>query len=360
MQNVEDKFKRRIVHIDMDAFFASVEQRDFPELKGKPIAVGGGERGVVAAASYEARKMGVFSAMPSVTAKRKCPDLIFVKPRFGVYQQVSKQIMEIFRKYTPLVEPLSLDEAYLDISENLLGFPSAKATALAIKKEIFESTQLTASAGVSFNKFLAKIASGEQKPDGITLIGPEKAALFIDNLPIEKFFGVGKVTAEKMKKLGIHKGKDLRAWEEAALQKAFGKSGVHFYKMVHLNDFRPVVPDRIRKSIGEERTFEKNIESYGLIMMKLNEMAKHLEKYMKDRNIKGKTITVKIKYADFHQKTRSATLAQFTNTGSQMKIAVKKLIDQAPIEGPVRLLGISMSNLNNQGNETISQITLDF
>jgi nucleotidyltransferase/DNA polymerase involved in DNA repair len=190
-----------------------------------------------------------------------------------------------------------------------IGFPLCQShCALAIKKEIFESTQLTASAGVSFNKFLAKIASGEQKPDGITLIGPEKAPLFIDNLPIEKFFGVGKVTAEKMKKLGIHKGKDLRAWEEAALQKAFGKSGVHFYKMVHLNDFRPVVPDRIRKSIGEERTFEKNIESYGLIMMKLNEMAKHLEKYMKDRNIKGKTITVKIKVCQIFNKKPEAPL----------------------------------------------------
>lgn len=353
---------RRIIHTDMDAFYASVEQRDYPELKGKPLAVGGGKRGVVAAASYEARKYGVFSAMPAVTAKRKCPDLIFMPPRFKVYREVSQQIMAIFNRYTPLVEPLSLDEAFLDITANLLGFSSARATAMAIKQEIYETTGLTASAGVSFNKFLAKMASGENKPDGLTLITPEKAPSYVAQLPIEKFFGVGKKTAEKMRALGIYSGKDLILKSEHELSHHFGKSGRHFYKMVRLEDDREVKPNRLRKSIGEERTFETDIDSYGLILMKLNEMVKHLEKYLKEKQIKGKTITVKIKYKDFTQKTRSKTLTKYTNQGSTIRSIVKELINQAPLENAVRLLGVSISKLDNQEENKASgsQIELSF
>lgn len=359
-----NNFTRKIIHTDMDAFFASVEQRDHPEWRGKPLVVAGKKRGVVAAASYEARKFGVYSAMPSITAERKCPHLIFAPARFHVYKEVSQQIMEIFKKYTDLVEPLSLDEAFLDITENRLGFASARATAMAIKKDIFEATGLTASAGVSFNKFLAKIASGQNKPNGITVISPEKAPAFITQLPIEKFFGVGKKTAEKMKALGIYSGKDLLQWSEMDLQKRFGKSGIHFYKMVHLQDNREVKANRIRKSIGAERTFENDISSYGLIMMKINEIAKHLERYLKGKEVKGKTITVKIKYKDFTQKTRSKTLATYTNSTVKIKMIAKELIDKEPIEKPVRLLGISISNLNNQQNvseqKNNGQIQLEF
>lgn len=354
-------FSRKIIHIDMDAFYASVEQRDFPKLQGKAVAVGGGKRGVVAAASYEARKYGVFSAMPSSIAKRKCPDLIFVPPRFKVYKEVSQQIMEIFKQYTPLVEPLSLDEAFLDISENLKGFRSARETAEAIKKDIFLNTRLTASAGVSFNKFLAKIASGENKPNGLTVITPEKAPMFMAQLPIEKFHGVGKVTAAKMKSLGIHNGHDLSQWQLVDLQNKFGKSGKHFYNIVHLLDAREVKANRIRKSIGEERTFESDINSYGVIMMKLNEMSKHLSNFLIEKKIKGKTITVKIKYKDFTQKTRSKTLVNATNENALIKKIVKDLIDQEALEQAVRLLGVSISNLDNQKEEVLSsQIRLEF
>ncbi len=341
-------FSRKIIHTDMDAFYASVEQRDNPSLKGKPLAVGGGKRGVVAAASYEARKFGVFSAMPAVTAKRKCPDLIFVPPRFKVYREVSQQVMTIFKKYTPLVEPLSLDEAYLDITANLLGFKSARETAEAIRTEIYETTGLTASAGISFNKFLAKIASSQKKPNGLTVITPQKAPEFIAQLPIGKFHGVGKVTADKMKSLGIHNGKDLATWTLIDLQSRFGKSGQHFYNIVHLLDAREVKADRIRKSIGEERTFENDISSYGLIMMKLNEMSTHLSKYLKEKKLKGKTVTIKIKYTDFTQKTRSKTISHYTNDLTTLKSIVKELIDKEKIPKPVRLLGVSISNLDNQ------------
>jgi DNA polymerase-4 len=359
---ISNLISRRIIHTDMDAFYTSVEQRDFPELKGKPLAVGGGTRGVVAAASYEARKFGVFSAMPSVIAKRKCPDLIFMPPRFKVYKEVSEQIMTIFKKYTPLVEPLSLDEAFLDITENILGFSSARVTAMAIKQDIYETTGLTASAGVSFNKFLAKMASGENKPDGLTVITPEKGPEYISQLAIEKFFGIGKKTAEKMRILGIFSGKDLILKSEQELSRHFGKSGRHFYKMVRLEDDRAVKPNRLRKSIGEERTFETDIDSYGLIMMQLNEIVKHLEKYLKEKHIMGRTITLKIKYKDFTQKTRSKSLTKYTNQAIKIKSVVKALVDQAPIEKAVRLLGVSISNLDNQEENKTNgnQIELSF
>lgn len=341
-------FNRRIIHIDMDAFFASVEQRDNPELRGKAIAVGGGKRGVVAAASYEARKYGVFSAMPSGLALKKCPHLIFVKPRFSVYKEVSLQVMDIFKRYTLLVEPLSLDEAYLDITENKLGFKTAKEAANAIRKDIFETTQLTASAGVSFNKFLAKIASGQNKPNGITVISPNKAIAFLEKLPIEKFYGVGKKTAEHMRKVKINTGKDLMQWDILTLQKEFGKSGTHFYNMVHLLDNRPVRTHRVRKSIGAERTFENNIDSFGLMMMMLNEIIAKLETQMMKREIKGKTISLKIKYYNFEINTRSKTLKNYTYSSKTIRQTIKNLLEQEKLAHPVRLLGVSISNLNTQ------------
>lgn len=355
-------FNRRIIHIDMDAFFASVEQRNNPELRGKAVAVGGGKRGVVAAASYEARKYGVHSAMPSGLALKKCPHIIFVKPRFSVYKEVSMQIMDIFKQYTDLVEPLSLDEAYLDITENQRGFKTAKEAANAIRKDIFEITQLTASAGVSFNKFLAKIASGQNKPNGITVISPNRAKEFLEQLPIEKFYGVGVKTAEHMKNVNIYKGMDLMQWDLTALQKEFGKSGTHFYNIVHLLDNRPVRTHRIRKSIGAERTFENNIDSFGLKMMKLNEIITKLEAQMKQRKLKGKTITLKIKYPDFVVNTRSKTLKTYTNSGKTIKETVKELLQQEKTNHPVRLLGVSISNLNNQEEklEKGQQMKLDF
>lgn len=358
-------FKKRIIHIDMDAFFASVEQRDFPELKGKPVAVGGGKRGVVAAASYEARKFGVHSAMPSVIAAKKCPDLIFMPPRFHAYKEVSNTVMQIFKKYTPLVEPLSLDEAFLDISDNLLKFKSAKATALAIKKDIFEATALTASAGVSFNKFLAKTASGKNKPNGITVVSPERAIAFMETLPIEAFHGVGEKTAQKMKKLHIFTGKDLMQQSELFLNQHFGKSGTHYFNIVNLQDFREVKPNRKRKSVGVERTFENDIESLGLMHMKLNQLCEKLEQYLTKNKSKGKTITLKIKFNDFKQITRSKTLNNATHSIEIIKKTGKELLNQSYPEKPIRLLGISLSNFEEkietqQISKTNEQLRFEF
>lgn len=344
-------FKRRILHLDMDAFFASVEQRDFPEYQGKPIAVGGGKRGVVAAASYEARKFGVRSAMPTFMAIKKCPDIIFVRGRYAVYKEVSQQIMQIFKSYSPLVEPLSLDEAYIDISDNIRGFKSAKETAMAIKEEVKQTTQLTISAGVSFNKFLAKIASGMNKPDGLTIISPQKAPAFINKLPIEQFFGVGEKTAAKMKKFGIFTGKDLLDFGPESMENQFGKMGIHLYRMATLQDFREVKTNRIRKSIGAERTFENNIESFGLIMLKLNEVLQHLERYLSKKKVKGKTITLKIKYRDFTQITRSKTIEHYTNSIPTIREIVKQLVQQEEIKMPIRLIGVSLSNLDTEGKK---------
>lgn len=344
-------FKKRIIHIDMDAFFASVEQRDFPELKGKPVAVGGGKRGVVAAASYEARKFGVHSAMPSVIAAKKCHDLIFMPPRFHVYKEVSQIVMDIFRKYTPLVEPLSLDEAFLDISDNLLGYKTAKETAIAIKKDILEATGLTASAGVSFNKFLAKTASGFKKPNGLTVIAPKSALAFMAKLPIKAFHGVGEKTAIKMKKLGIYTGKDLMNKSENFLTQNFGKSGSHYFNIINLQDHRAVKPNRERKSVGVERTFENDIDSPGLMYLKINQLADKLNVYIKKKNTKGKTITLKIKYNNFQQITRSKTLPHFTNSIDEIKETTKKLLKENLPEKPVRLLGISLSNFEGLSNE---------
>jgi DNA polymerase-4 len=354
------KNQRKILHIDMDAFFASVEQRDNPDLQGKPIAVGGGDRGVVAAASYEARKFGVHSAMPSVTAKRKCPELIFVRHRFEVYKEVSQQIREIFAKYSNYIQPLSLDEAYLDITENIVGHSSAKETAEAILNDVFEKTQLTASAGVSFNKFLAKIASDINKPNGIYVITLEKAPEFIDKLPIGKFYGIGKVTEQKMKNKGIHFGADLKKYDKFEMVQKFGKSGKHFFDMVHLLDERPVKERTKSKSMGSESTFYDDIESFGIISMKLKTIAKKIISSLHKGDEKVKTITIKIKYTDFILKTRSKTLNHYTWSEKEIIDTCIYLLKQEELLKPVRLLGVSLSNFESEKVSNSNQQTFDF
>ncbi len=338
---------RKIIHVDMDAFYASVEQRDNPELRGKPVAVGGAsKRGVVAAASYEARQFGVRSAMPSVTAARKCPELVFVKPRFDVYKQVSRQIRDIFAEYTPLIEPLSLDEAYLDVTENLKGNPSATWVAQEIRARIFEETGLTASAGISYCKFLAKIASDYRKPNGQFVITPDMGEAFVGALKVGKFHGVGPATAEKMNKLGIFTGADLRDRSLDELQRHFGKSGAWYYAISRGEDRRSVKPDRQRKSIGSETTFfddlgePAEIED-GVIAM-LDDVWSHCEK----GGITGRTVTVKIKFADFQIITRSRTLTQPVTARGQLEQAAIALVRGAyPLPKRVRLLGVTLSNL---------------
>ena len=344
---------RKIIHIDMDAFFASVEQRDFPELRGKPVAVGGsGARGVVAAASYEARQYGVHSAMPSSIAKRKCPHLIFVKTRFEVYETVSRQIRNIFLSYTDLVEPLSLDEAYLDVTENKFNLPSATQIAKEIKARILEETQLTASAGVSFNKFLAKVASALQKPNGLTVIPPEKAEALVESLPIEKFYGIGQVTAAKMHGLGIRTGFDLKQRSKEELIRNFGKSGEYYYCIARAQDDRQVEPNRIRKSVGAERTYAEDLESVTEMDEKLKPLAEEVAEYLTEKNNGGRTVTVKIKYADFTQTTRSKTFLSHIQSGEQLWQIAKELL-RTPFEPqlPVRLLGVSVSNLLSEEAE---------
>jgi len=305
---------RKIIHVDMDAFYASVEQLDNPELKGKPVAVGGGgKRGVVSAASYEARVFGVRSAISGTLARKRCPELIFVKPRFDRYKEISKQIREIFYEYTDKVEPLSLDEAYLDVTENKKGVLSASILAEEIRARIFQKTGLTASAGISINKFVAKVASDYNKPNGQKTVDPEEVIPFLEDLDIRKFYGVGKVTAEKMYKLGIYEGKDLKQKTVAYLTAHFGKSGAYYYNVVrgiHLSD---VKPNRTQKSVAAERTFFDNITSEIYMLEKLEHIAEELEKRLKKSKVSGKTITLKIKYSDFTQQTRSRTIAYFVS-----------------------------------------------
>ena len=299
---------RKIIHIDMDAFYASVEQRDNPELRGKPVAVGGSrERGVVAAASYEARKFGVHSAMPSVTAKRKCPELIFVRPRFDVYQAVSLRIRDIFAEHTPIIEPLSLDEAYLDVTENLKGIASATQIAEEIRAKIRNETGLTASAGVSYNKFLAKIASDHRKPDGLFVITPKMGPAFVETLPVGKFHGVGPATTAKMHRLGIETGLELRAQTLPFLQQHFGKSGPYYFWIARGIDERPVRADRIRKSVGAENTFSADLFTLEAAHEALQAIVEKVWRYCEGAGIRGRTVTLKVKYADFQQITRSRT-----------------------------------------------------
>lgn len=351
----------------MDAFYASVEQRDNPNLKGKPVAVGGSsDRGVVAAASYEARKFGVRSAMPSKIAARKCPNLIFVKARFDAYKQVSDQIRSIFYTYTDLVEPLSLDEAYLDVTSNKKGLPSATLIAKEIKQRIKETTHLTASAGISINKFLAKTASDVNKPDGIFLIPPEQAVAYVERLPIERFFGIGKVTAEKMHKMGIHHGSDLKQWSEIELVSRFGKSGRYYYRIARAEDDRPVNPDRIRKSLGAENTFSKNIITLEEVLEKLESIKATLIRRMVGSNTKGKTFTMKAKYEDFQIITRSKTVDYWIENENQVKKLITDIVQEIPLTKGIRLLGLSISNLNHEVDEQEEkkpltlQLTLNF
>lgn len=346
----------------MDAFYASVEQRDFPELKGKPVAVGGGgKRGVVAAASYEARKFGVRSAMPGYLARAACPDLIFVKPRFEEYQKVSKQIRAIFAEYTDLIEPLSLDEAYLDVTENKKGMAAASLIAKAIRDRIFQDTQLTASAGVSFNKFLAKIASDINKPNGMKVITPKDAIPFLEQLPVEKFFGVGKVTAAKMHRRGIFTGADLMTFSEADLFNIFGKAGKHYYKMVRAQDDRRVKPERIRKSLGAERTFFDNVSNQKMMLVELNKIADVVYERMLKSESFGYTITVKFKAPDFTISTRSKTVQTLIDDKETIMLLVKELLEKSEgIPHTVRLLGITISNFPIENAGVGEQLSFDF
>jgi DNA polymerase-4 len=346
----------------MDAFYASVEQRDNPDLRGKPVAVGGSsERGVVAAASYEARKFGVRSAMPSVIAARRCPHLIFVKPRFESYKAVSQQIREIFSEYTLLIEPLSLDEAYLDVTENLKGITSATEIAKEIKIKIKERTQLTASAGVSYNKFLAKIASDYNKPDGLFIIKPNQGEKFVEELDVYRFHGIGKVTADKMNKMQIFNGLDLRQKDEAFLRKHFGKAGSYYFNIARAIDNRPVNPDRIRKSVGSENTFDTDLETRAELEAGLSPLIEDIWRYCERTHAYGRTINLKVKYADFHQITRSRTaLSAVMDKAFFEKISFELLSQIQPVEKGVRLLGISLSNLEFSDEMEGKQLTINF
>lgn len=354
---------KKILHIDMDAFYASVEQMDNPELQGKPLAVGGGgERGVVAAASYEARKYGVRSAMSGVLARINCPNLIFVKPRFSRYKEISKMIRAIFYEYTDLVEPLSLDEAFLDVTENKKNNPSATLIAEEIRERIFATVGLRASAGISNSKFIAKIASDINKPNGQKTIGPEEVEAFLEALPIEKFFGIGKVTASKMYRLGIFNGKDLKGKSKDFLIKHFKNSGAHYYQLVRGLYQSEVRPNRIQKSVATEHTFNKNLTSEIFMMERLEAIAEELESRLQKSKIAGKTITLKIKYSDFSLQTRSKTLPFFVKDKTILLETVKELLFQEKVKESVRLLGISVSNLNNASNkdEKVMDIQLKF
>lgn len=340
---------RKIIHVDMDAFYASVEQMDNPELKGKPLAVGGSEvRGVVSAASYEARKFGVRSAISGIQAKKLCPDLIFVRPRFDRYKEISKKIRKIFHDYTDLVEPLSLDEAYLDVTENKKGNPSATLIAQEIRKRIFEEVGLTASAGISVNKFVAKIASDYNKPNGQKTVNPDEVEAFLEKLDIKKFYGVGKVTAEKMYQLGIFTGYDLKQKPLEYLEKHFGNSGFHYYQICRGIHNSAVKPNRKIKSVGAERTFGENLSSEIFMEERLQSIAKELEKRLQKSKISGKTITLKIKYSDFTLQTRSKTLPYFVSDKNIILDVAKDLLYQERLRNSVRLLGISIHNLNNE------------
>jgi DNA polymerase-4 len=351
---------RKVIHIDMDAFFASVEQRDNPELRGKPVAVGGSrERGVVAAASYEARKFGVRSAMPSVTARRKCPDLVFVKPRFDIYKDVSLRIRAIFAEYTPIVEPLSLDEAYLDVTDNLQGIASATEIAEQIRTKIRADTGLTASAGVSYNKFLAKLASDHCKPDGLFVITPVMGPAFIEALAVDRFHGVGPVTAAKMNRLGIFTGADLKAQTQAFLQEQFAKAGLFFYGISRGIDDRPVCANRSRKSLGVEKTFTHDLVAREDMRAEIRVIVDKLWRHCEAAAIRGRTVTLKVKYADFKIMTRCRSDTNVVpDQATLMRVSLGLLAPLLPAKKGVRLLGISLSSLQSANKHTSPQLTL--
>ncbi|MBE7200586.1 MAG: DNA polymerase IV [Parafilimonas terrae] len=348
-----DPRPRKIIHIDMDAFYASVEQRDDPTLRGKPVAVGGSSlRGVVAAASYEARRFGVRSAMASVTARRRCPDLVFVKPRFAVYKEISQAIRAIFADYTDLIEPLSLDEAYLDVTDNRRAIASATEIAQQIRARILAETQLTASAGVSYNKFLAKLASDHRKPDGLFVIPPSAGARFVETLPVERFHGIGPVTARRMNGLGILTGADLKARSRPELDEAFGKAGAYYHDLARAIDHRPVRADRVRKSVGSERTFFDDLTAFDAMAEGLRPEILSVWDHCARAGGVGRTITVKIKYADFRTVTRSRTLPRpASSLGELESVGFDLLRSVLPLRKPVRLLGLSVSNFGGVAQE---------
>ena len=353
---------RKIIHVDMDAFYASVEQMDNPDLRGKPVAVGGNEiRGVVSAASYEARKFGVRSALSGALAKKYCPELIFVRPRFDRYKEISQKIRKIFYDYTDLVEPLSLDEAYLDVTQNKKGNPSASLIAQEIRLRILNEVGLSASAGISVNKFIAKVASDVNKPNGQKTVPPDEVISFLEDLPIRKFYGVGKVTTEKMYQLGIFTGLDLKSKPIEFLEKHFGKSGTFYFNVVRGIHNSEVKPNRITKSVAAEHTFDENLTSEIFMQERLETIATELDRRLKKHKIAGKTVTLKIKYSDFTQQTRSKTLPYFISDKSLLFETVKELLFQERMKDSVRLLGISLSNLNTEIKKTIVvQLKFDF
>jgi DNA polymerase-4 len=352
--------QRKIIHVDMDAFFASVEQMDNPDLRGKPVAVGGSsERGVVAAASYEARKFGVRSAMASKLAARQCPQLIFVRPRFERYKEISLQIREIFYAFTDLVEPLSLDEAFLDVTQNKVNNPSATLIAQEIRAKIKEKTGLNASAGISYNKFLAKIASDINKPNGQAVITPEKATTFLERLPIERFYGIGKVTAEKMKKFGIHNGWDLKQYSLNFLVQRFGKAGAHYYDIVRGIHLSEVQPHRDRKSVSVETTFENDLFASKEIHAALGTLINELDLRINRNKLKGRTITLKLKFKDFTLQTRSKSLDSYLSQADINRLA-NELLDQEPLKMPIRLMGLGLSNLDKGVPQVGKQLRIEW
>ncbi len=351
---------RKIIHVDMDAFYASVEQRDAPELKGRPVAVGGGHRGVVAAASYEARDFGVRSAMPSVTARRRCPDLVFVKPRFDVYKAVSMQIRAIFADYTDLIEPLSLDEAYLDVSEDRRALGSARAIAEEIRARIRAETGLTASAGVSYCKFIAKLASDQNKPDGICVITPDRGAAFVATLPVKRFHGVGPVTAAKMERLGIHTGADLAAWSLPELEGHFGSSGGWYWRIARGIDDRSVKADRQHKSVSAERTFDTDLTDPQALAAELERVAGLAWMRIDRAGVSGRTVTLKVKYADFTLITRSRSLpAPVVGQAAFAAVGQELLARLMPVPKGIRLLGLGLHMLQNDDTDVPIQLGLE-
>jgi DNA polymerase-4 len=352
--------QRKIIHIDMDAFYASVEQRDHPELRGKPVAVGGASlRGVVAAASYEARRFGVRSAMPSVTAQRLCPELIFAKPRFDVYRTVSAQIRDIFADYTPLIEPLSLDEAYLDVTDHLWPGQTATAVAREIRARIRETTQLTASAGVSYNKFLAKLASDQNKPDGLCVITPDRGPDFVLTLPVGKFHGIGPATAGKMNAMGIQTGADLRAQDLEFLKRRFGKSGQYYWNISRGIDHRQVRADRIRKSVGAENTFFTDLMALNEVDEALAPLAGKVWRHVARHELHGRTVTVKVKFTDFQQVTRAHSLLHAVSSEEELLSISRDLVRKVlPDPRGARLLGITLSGFDHGMPEDAAQLDL--
>jgi DNA polymerase-4 len=354
-----DRPTRKIIHVDMDAFYASVEQRDHPELRGKPVAVGGQHRGVVAAASYEARKFGIRSAMPSVTAKRRCPEIVFVKPRFDVYRAVSHQIREIFADYTDLIEPLSLDEAYLDVTEDRCGLGTARAVAEDIRRRIREETGLTASAGVSYCKFIAKLASDHRKPDGLCIITPEKGPKFVASLPVARFHGVGPVTARKMEQLGILTGADLREWSLPALQARFGSSAEWYWRICRGIDEREVKPDRPYKSVSAERTFDEDLHDPDRLAAELDRIAGYAWARVERAEVLGRTVTLKVKFGDFTIITRSRSFAGPVPDQQAFAAAGQALLAALhPLPKGIRLLGLGLHNLTEINNDMPAQLGL--